>query len=70
MRQISQIADRLLSMVVPAAEAKATLCPPCSYTGLQDEDPGCPNGYIYQVVCWTWYGPTESCTGHYSWRCE
>jgi hypothetical protein len=65
MRQISQIADRLLSMVVPAAEAKASGCG-CSYTGLMDEDPSCPNGYIYQMNC-----PNYPCTKpNYVWQCE
>jgi hypothetical protein len=70
MRQISQIADRLLSLVVPAAEAKATSCGNCYYTGLSDQDPACWNGYIFERNCPSWGGSAHGCVNNYSWQCS
>ena len=69
MRQISKIADRMLGLLVPAAEAKAVSCGSCYYTGLSDQDPGCAEGYIYQVNCPCCWTEKTGCINQYSWRC-
>lgn len=69
MRQLSKIADRMLSAVVPTAEAKASEhCSGCGYNGSSSSDGACPGGYIYEYCCLR-FNSAGLCVNYCDWQC-
>jgi hypothetical protein len=66
MRQLTKLADRMLSRVVPSATAAA--CGGCTTTGVHIAGP-CHGGYYTWRVCCSSVGPANTCPSSCTYRC-